>query len=683
MANNLPTDYQTYIHASRYARWIPEKNRRETWEETVDRYINFFKDRSSTKLTSDTLELIKGSIIDLEVMPSMRCLMTAGEALDRDNVAGFNCAYTHIQGKGEVLELEHPKLDQAVQVNLTKPIDWDEGMYVLMCGTGLGFSVERQFITNLPKVGAKLNRRIYLPNNKNYPGVDKEEISRFNSKTNCITVHDSKYGWASALRILIVELYNGNFNVTWDTSGIRPAGAKLKVFGGRASGPAPLVSLFSYVKEIFSKANGRKLTSIECHDITCKVAEVVVVGGVRRSALISLSNLTDDRMRVAKSGNWYDSEPQRALANNSVSYTETPDIHSYLKEMLALYDSKSGERGLFNRNSALKFIPERRKLLGYTEFGTNPCSEIILRSKQFCNLTEVVVRPTDTVDDLKRKVRDATILGTFQSTLTDFVYLSDEWSKNTKEESLLGVSLTGIMDHELMNGSLGVDELKEVLEVLKNVAIETNIKWAKILGVNPSTAITCVKPSGTVSQLVDSASGIHQRYASYYIRRVRNDVKDPVTAFLQDQGVEWEYAITKEGETPSTVIFSFPMRAPTGSIMRDDRTALEQLEIWKLYQVSWCEHKPSITVYVKEEEWPMVINWVYTNFNYISGISFLPHSDHAYLQAPYEDLTEEQYIEMKSKTKAIDWSLLPSYEVDDSTINHREYACAGGACEIL
>jgi len=633
----MMNDYQTYIHKSRYARWRDDLGRREAWEETVDRYCDFFHD----KLDVDRAE-IRDAIIDLEVMPSMRCLMTAGEALERDNVAGYNCSY---------LAVDNIKA-------------FDEAMFILMNGTGVGFSVERQYVQKLPEVAEE-----------------------FHDTDTIITVADSKIGWAKAYREFISLLYSGQIP-KWDVSKVRPAGAKLKTFGGRASGPEPLVDLFEFSIEVFKNAKGRKLTSIECHDLMCKIADIVVVGGVRRSALISLSNLTDDRMRVAKSGQWWDENPQRALANNSVCYTEKPDIGIFMKEWEALYASKSGERGIFSRDASRR-VAERngRRDSGY-DFGTNPCSEIILRSKQFCNLTEVVVRSSDTFEDLKRKVRFATILGTLQSTLTDFRYLSKKWKDNTEEERLLGVSLTGIMDHPVLSGQVGDTiwgdiegkDLPVILRELKEVAVETNKEWAAKLGIQQSTAITCVKPSGTVSQLVDSASGIHPRYSNYYIRTVRTDKKDPLYSFLKEQGVPVEDAIGKEN---STAIFSFPMKAPDGSVMRDDRSAIEQLELWKVYAEHWCEHKPSITVYVKEHEWMKVGAWVYENFDICSGISFLPHSDHTYKQAPYQEIDEATYNDLVSRHPDIQWEELERYEKEDMTTGSQEYACAGGACEIL
>ena len=651
---SLPTDYQSYIHTSRYARWLPEENRRETWEETVQRYQDFFVERTELSV-EDKVEFVEAmaSVFALEVMPSMRTLMTAGKALERDNVAGYNCSYLAVD-------------------NLKA---FDEAMYVLMCGTGVGFSVERQYINLLPELAEE-----------------------FYETDTTITIADSKIGWAKGFRELLSMLVNGQVP-KWDVSKVRPAGAPLKTFGGRASGAQPLVDLFEFSVEIFKNAKGRKLTSIECHDLMCKVADIVVVGGVRRSALISLSNLTDERMRVAKSGNWYekDQNPQRALANNSVAYTERPDMGIFMKEWESLYESKSGERGIFNREAAKRGAALSGRRDTEHDFGTNPCSEIVLRSKQFCNLSEVVVRSEDTFESLKRKVRLATILGTLQSTLTNFRYLSSVWTRNTEEERLLGVSLTGIMDHPVLSGSedsLSYEDLtkwfknpkevytlEHVITELKEVAIETNKEWSEKLGIPQSVAITCVKPSGTVSQLVDSASGIHPRYSDYYIRTVRQDKKDPLADLLISQGFPYEDDVMKPD---STYVFSFPMKAPKGSVMRNDRTAIEQLELWKIYQEAWCEHKPSITVYVKEDEWLEVGAWVYKHFDSVSGVSFLPHSEHSYKQAPYQEISEEDYNRLKeSMPKDVDFTKLVEHEKEDTTIGMKEYACTGGACEIL
>ena len=638
----LPSEYQHFIHLSRYARWRDKLGRRETWEETVNRYISYFQDKYPV-LPASLWESLRTGILDLDVMPSMRCLMTAGTALDRDNVAGYNCSF---------LAFEKPKR-------------FDEMMYILMCGTGVGFSVERQFINKLPEVA-----------------------SEFEETSTTIVVSDSKQGWAKAYRELISLLYAGQIP-KWDMSRVRPAGARLKTFGGRASGPGPLDDLFNFTIETFTNAQGRKLNSIEVHDLACKIADIVVVGGVRRSALISLSNLTDERMRRAKNGTWWDDNSQRGLANNSVCYTERPDIEIFLREWMSLIESKSGERGIFNREGAKKKVTSIGRRDPEFEFGTNPCSEIILRPNQFCNLSEVIVRPDDTLDDLKRKVRLATFLGTLQSTLIDFKYLSPEWKRNTEEEHLLGVSLTGIMDHPVLNNNLGTPAwfskkdmwLPEILHELKEVAIESNKEMAAKLGIEESTSITCVKPSGTVSQLVDSSSGIHPRYSRHYIRTVRADLKDPLCKMMQDLGFPWEPDVTKP---TTTAVFSFPIEAPAASVFRDDRTAIEQLELWKIYQDHWCEHKPSITVYVKNDEWLDVGAWVYRHFDDVSGVSFLPHTDHSYRQAPYQEITEEEYNELiNNMPKEVDWSKLSEYEHEDMTENTKELACTAGACEIL
>ena len=628
MNNYLPTDYQSFIHCSRYARWLDDAGRRETWSETVDRYINNLVGK---KVPEDTADELRMAIMDLSVMPSMRALMTAGPALDRDNTAGYNCSY---------LPVDDPK-------------SFDEAMFILLCGTGVGFSVERQFITKLPEV---------------------PEL--FESDTT-IVVKDSKEGWAKALRQVVALLYSGEVP-KWDVTRVRPAGAKLKTFGGRASGPAPLVDLFNFVIRSFKEAQGRKLSSLECHDIMCKIGEVVVVGGVRRSAMISLSNLSDDRMRHAKSGSWWENNPQRALANNSVSYTEKPDSLSFMREWMALVESGSGERGVFNRQaSKVQAAKNGRRDADY-EFGTNPCSEIILRPYQFCNLTEVVVRATDTIESLERKVRLATILGTIQSSYTKFPYLRKMWQKNTEEERLLGVSLTGIMDNPLMTTKNA--GLEKTLEHLKQIAIDTNAEWAEKLGIQASAAITCVKPSGTVSQLVDSASGIHARHSPYYIRTVRGDIKDPLTQFMKDQGIPNEPDVMKPD---STVVFSFPMKAPDNAVVTSDLTAIEQLEMWLAYQRNWCEHKPSVTINVKKDEWFEVGSFVYKHFDEMSGVSFLPYSEHTYQQAPYQEIGKTEYQELLSlMPSGIDWSKLSEYELEDNTAGSQTLACVG-SCEIV
>lgn len=671
-------DYQRFIALSRYARWLPDKNRRETWPETVARYID------NVVAPVADVEGLHDAILNLDVMPSMRALMTAGKALDRDNTAGYNCSY---------LPVDDPK-------------SFDEAMFILLCGTGVGFSVERQYVSQLPEVPDRL----------------------FESETT-IVVKDSKEGWAKAYRQLLSLLWAGEVP-KWDVSKVRPSGAKLKTFGGRASGPDPLVDLFEFTIGKFRGAVGRKLTSIECHDIMCKIGEIVVVGGVRRSAMISLSDIDDSNLAKAKSifsvdqyslvsetdthfkyaitmkkgqptsptyileiakGNdgeysrhllefekkvgWWLVEPQRALANNSVSYTEKPDAESFMREWLALVESKSGERGVFNRAASQKQAAKNGRRDPDFEFGTNPCSEIILRPYQFCNLTEVVCRADDTLETLKEKVRLATILGTIQSTLTHFPYLRKVWKDNTESERLLGVSLTGIMDCDMLNSN------PDCLPVLKQTAIDTNAEWAEKLCIPASAAITCVKPSGTVSQLVDSASGIHARHSEYYIRTVRGDNKDPLTAFMKSVGIPSEPCAMKPD---TTIVFSFPQKSPDGAVTRNDMTAIEQLELWLTYQREWCEHKPSVTVTVRDHEWVDVGAWVYRHFDEVSGISFLPHSDHSYKQAPYQEVSEREYKDMVSlMPENIDWSGLAEFEKEDATTGTQTMACTGGVCEIV
>ena len=619
--------YQEYIHKSRYARYLPDLKRRETWGETVNRYLNFWGDRG-VKFTDLEKVTLFDTIFSMEVMPSMRALMTAGEALERDNVAGFNCSY----------------------ITIDSPRAFDEMMYILMCGTGVGFSVERQYITNLPNVAE-----------------DFHETETF------IHIADSKIGWAKSYRELVSLLYSGQLP-RWDASRVRPSGSPLKTFGGRASGPEPLIDLFNFTVGIFKGAAGRKLTSLECHDLCCKIAQIVVVGGVRRSALISLSNLTDDRIRRAKHGQWWVDEPQRALSNNSACYTEKPDFEAFLNEWSSLYESRSGERGIFSRPASQKQAAKNGRRDSEYDFGTNPCSEIILRPNQFCNLSEVVVRPDDTVEDLKRKVRHATILGTLQATLTDFRYLRRIWEKNTAEEALLGVSLTGILDNPLM--TLKNKNLPTVLKWLRDEAIETNKEWSKKLNIEQSTAITCVKPSGTVSQLVNSASGIHGRYAPYYIRRVRADSRDPLCTVLDEAGVPSEIDVT----SPTTKVFNFPQKAPKKAVFASEQTGMEQLELWKIYQEYWCEHKPSITVYYRDNEFLAIGDWIYNNFDDVSGISFLPYSDHTYEQAPYEQITKEEYDkQMKDFPTEFNWDI---EEETDTTEGSQTLACVGNSCEI-
>ena len=637
MNNSLPTPYQEFIHKSRYARWKEDQQRRENWGETVARYFDYMqehlKNNHAYTLPSTLRNELENAVLGLEVMPSMRAMMTSGDALDRDNVCGYNCSY----------------------IPVVSPRSFDECMYILMCGTGVGFSVERENVDKLPTIS-----------------------DNFHDSDTVIKVGDSKPGWAKAYRELIALLYAGQVPQI-DVSLVRPAGERLKIMGGRASGPQPLVELFNFTIETFKKARGRKLFPIECHDLMCKVGEIVVVGGVRRSALISLSNLNDDQMAHAKSGMWWENEPQRALANNSVAYKGKPEMGTFMREWVSLYESKSGERGIFNRQAAdIQVGRNERREQGHM-WGTNPCSEIVLRPYQFCNLSEVVVRESDSLDSLKRKVRLSTILGTFQSTLTNFKYLRNIWKKNTEEERLLGVSLTGIMDHAVL--SKNVDS-KRWLEDMKNEAVKVNKKYAEVLGVPQSAAITCVKPSGTVSQLVDAASGIHARHNPHYIRTVRGDNKDPLTQFLIDSGVPAERDVMKP---ESTTVFSFPMESPKGAVTRTEMTAIEQLELWKTYALHWCEHKPSITVSVKEEEWMEVGAWVYENFDVASGVSFLPFSDHTYQQAPYQDIEPDDYLEWKERMTYvnIDWSRLTDFEKEDNTTGSRELACTAGVCEVV
>jgi ribonucleoside-triphosphate reductase len=639
----MMNDYQRFIALSRYARWREEDNRREVWGETVDRYM---QNVVGSKVDWDTYHELHKAILNLEVLPSMRALMTAGVAMNRDNVAAYNCSYL--------------------------PVDdirsFDEAMYILMCGTGVGFSVEEQYVSKLPVVPTKFKRSTRLIRR-----ISNFFRQKFQKSDRVIYVADSKQGWALALRDLVSCLYSGVLP-QWNLNDVRPAGERLKVFGGRASGPAPLDSLFRFVVSIFTNAKGRKLSSLECHDIMCKIGEVVVVGGVRRSALISLSNLSDDRMRGSKNGNWWEDNAQRALANNSACYTERPDLGVFMQEWLSLFQSGSGERGIFNRQASIKQAARNGRRDPDHEFGTNPCSEIILRPYQFCNLSEVVVRSTDTKDTLDTKVRLATILGTIQSTFTDFNYLRPIWRENTEAERLLGVSLTGILDHPTLHTD------KELLNYLREVSIETNAVHAERLGIPISAAITCVKPSGTVSQLADAASGIHPRWAPYYLRTVRGDVKDPMTQFLISQGV-YEPDVMKPKDT---VVFYFPQKAPDTAMVREDLTAVEHLEIWKTLQTDWCEHKPSITVNVKPDEWPEVQAWVWKNFDMCSGVAFLPFSEHTYKQAPYQEITEKEYDEWMAFTpKSIDWTKLSDFEKEDATTGSQEFACTAGVCEVV
>lgn len=627
--------YQQYIHISRYSRWRDDLGRRETWPETVQRYVDFFDKRTEHKFTDVLQGKVKDAILNLRVMPSMRALMTAGEALDRENLAGFNCSYLAINTKRS----------------------FAEALYILMCGTGVGFSCERQEVTKLPAV--------------------PDELA---NTDDTIVVADSKEGWAKAYHALLGHLWNGDIPKV-DYSKVRPAGARLKIFGGRASGPEPLKRLFKFTVDTFQRAKGRKLNSIEVHDLMCMIGEIVVVGGVRRSALISLSNLSDQRMRDAKAGQWWNDNPQRGLANNSVAYTEKPSAEIFMEEWLSLVKSKSGERGIFNRVAAANQASRWGRRRADLSYGCNPCSEIILRDKQLCNLSEVIIREDDTLETLLEKVEIATILGTLQATLTDFKFVSESWARNTAEEALLGVSLTGIMDNPLMSGAKGADTLTGVLNAMRDHARAANAEWAERLGIRPSAAITCVKPSGTVSQLCNTASGIHARHNRNYIRTVRVDKKDPLYMFMKDKGFVTEDDVMRP---ESTAVVSFAMSAPDGAVTRDQVSALQALDLWLLYQREWCEHKPSVTVTVRDEEWLSVGAWVYEHFDEVSGISFLPHSDHTYQQAPYQDLTPAEFAQWQKEnpTPEVDWRDLAKFERTDNTVAMQTLACSAGVCEL-
>ena len=639
MNQYIDNPYENFIAISRYARWMENENRRETWGETVDRYFDFMllnlAEKHNYSPDMKLVEELRQMVFERSVMPSMRSVMTAGPALERDNVAGYNCSFLPADSLRS----------------------FDEAMYILMCGTGVGYSVESVYVDKLPVIN-----------------------EHFEKSDTVIVVGDSKAGWAKALRELLALLWQGQIP-TWDVSQVRPAGARLKTFGGRASGPAPLVNLFEFCVELIQGAAGRKLKPIEAHDIMCKIGEVVVVGGVRRSAMISLSDLNDHDMAKAKAGAWWEYNGQRALANNSVSYTSKPSMSDFITEWKNLYDSQSGERGIYNVAAAQAQAAKNGRRDPSIRYGTNPCSEIILRPYQFCNLSEIIVRENDTKETLHRKVELATILGTWQSTLTDFKYLRKIWKDNTEEERLLGVSITGQFGHELMSGRKGLDKLADILSELKLTAIATNDAEADKIGINRAAAITCVKPSGTVSQLTGVSSGMHPWHNEYYIRTVRGDKKDPLTRFLVDSGVPAEDDVMKPGDT---TVFSFPVKAPKNAVLRKDLTAIEHLETWLVYQRAWCEHKPSITVSVKEDEWMEVGAWVYKHFDEISGISFLPYSDHTYKQAPYQDATKEQYEELLSKMPSeIRWADIAFYELEDNTTGTQDLSCSAGYCEVV
>lgn len=619
-------DYQKTIHITRYARWREEEGRRETWEETVARLVSYYHNQVYELAgKAAPMDELYDAILNLEVMPSMRAMMTAGPALDRCNVAAYNCAYLPIDS----------------------PRSFDEAMYILLCGTGVGYSVEEKYVSQLPRISED-----------------------FEDTGTTIVVGDSKEGWAKAFRELVTLLIAGQVP-RWDVTNVRPAGSRLKTFGGRASGPEPLVRLFEFTVALFRRAAGRRLTPIECHDLVCMIADIVVVGGVRRAALISLSDLDSEAMSTAKSGLWYETAVHRQLANNSAVYEQKPTVSEFLKEWKAIHDSHSGERGIYNRDASRRVVERIGRRDPNHEFGTNPCSEIILRPFQFCNLSEVVVRAGDGLDDLKRKVRLAAILGTIQSTFTNFRYLRKIWQRNTEEERLLGVSLTGVSDNPRLSRGMWLDELKQV-------AIDTNKEWAKRLGIPASAAVTCVKPSGTVSQLVNSASGIHPRHSKYYIRTIRQDAKDPVTKFLLEMGVPAEPDI----RNPAAMVFSFPQRAPKESATRNDLDALSALEQWAYFQEHWCEHKPSVTISVKDDEWMDVAAWCYKHFDVLSGVAFLPFDPNTYPQAPYQEITKEEYEKAVKAMPKLDWSRLSEFEKEDNTTGSQELACTGGLCEI-
>jgi ribonucleoside-diphosphate reductase alpha chain len=635
---NLPTYYQQFIHKSRYARWIESENRREEWDETISRYMAFMSahlmKKHDYKIDNKLYHQLYEAIVKQDIMPSMRCVMTAGKALERDNTAGYNCSY---------LPVDDPK-------------SFDEAMYILMCGTGVGFSVERNYVNKLPEVPEQLFRA--------------EEI---------IIVNDSKEGWAKALRKLLALLWSGEIP-NWDLSRVRPAGSILKTFGGRASGPAPLESLFKFIVMTFKNAKGRKLSSLECHDIMCKVGEVVVSGGVRRSAMISLSNLSDDRMRHAKTGEFYKLQPQRQMSNNSVAYTEKPDMKTFMREWLSLAESGTGERGMFYRGAAQNKAQENGRRDSTWDFGTNPCSEIILRPYQFCNLSEVIVRGDDSIDDISKKVELATILGTFQSTLTNFPYLRKIWQKNTEEERLLGVSMTGILDNSFMSGAKNVSDLKNFLMHLRDVTKEVNKEWAEFLNISPSASITCIKPEGTTSCVAGTSSGLHPRHSKHYIRRVRLDTKDPIGQLMIDAGVPHEPCVMRPD---NTMVFSFPVQSPTSSICQESLGAIRHLELWELYQIYYCDHKPSITISYTDDEFLSIGAWVWDRWNWVSGISFLPKVDHVYEQAPFEEVNSETYSTLlDAMPEEIDWSKLSEYEKEDETKHNHTLACSSGSCEI-
>ncbi len=625
-------DLAEFVYYRTYSRWVEAEDRRETWIETVDRYMSFMAENLKDKLSEKEYTEIRNFILEHKSVPSMRLLQFAGKAARTTNVCAYNCSFIA------------PTLLQ----------DFGEIAYILMCGTGVGFSVEYQTVETLPQIKRQTGTML----------------------TDYI-IEDSKEGWADAIVYGMQTWYDGK-DVRFDYSKIRPAGSRLKTMGGRASGPGPLRDLMDFMRNRILARQGRRLKTIDVHDVICKIGEVVVAGGVRRSALISLSDLDDQEMRNSKIGTFYYHSPQRSMANNSAIYNSKPTPEEFMEEWLALMKSGTGERGIFNRGSLRDQLPARRVELvdeGLNIMGTNPCGEIILQSKQFCNLTEVIARPEDTEATLMEKIRVATILGTYQATLTNFPYLSKDWQQNCRTERLLGVSITGQWDCPAVRESA-------MLQKLKTKAQEVNQEYAKRFGINPSTCITCVKPSGNTSQTTDSSSGLHPRYSPYYLRRVRISATDPLFHMLRDQKVPYYPEVGQTMENATTFVVEFPIKSPDGAICRNDITALEQLEYWKNVKESYTEHNPSVTVYVGEQEWFEVGNWVYKNWDIVGGISFLPRSNHAYALAPYQEITKEEYEAARANFPQLDFSDLVLYEKSDETENKREIACAGGACEL-
>lgn len=621
-----------FVYYRTYSRWMDKENRRETWIETVDRYINFMRENIGSRLDEKEYEELRLAILNQEIMPSMRLMWSAGDAARKTNVCAYNCSF-----------IAPSKLE-----------DFAEIMYLLMCGTGAGFSVESQTVQQLPLIKKQTGEILPI-----------------------YEIKDSKEDWGDSLTAGMKAWYEGK-DIKFDYSKLRLAGERLKTMGGRSSGPEPLRALLDFTRSKILNRQGKRLTNLDVHDIICKIGEVVVMGGVRRSALISLSDLDDEEMRHSKEGQFYLNEPQRQMANNSAVYNQRPTAAEFMEEWLALAKSGTGERGIFNRGGLESQLPERRwKVFAKDSAtaGTNPCGEIILKSKQFCNLTEVVARHEDTAETLLKKTRLATILGTYQSTLTNFPYISKEWKKNCEEERLLGVSLTGQWDSPASRSP-------EIVKKLKMLAIEVNKEYAKKFGINPSTCITCVKPSGTVSQLVDSASGMHTRHAKYYIRRIRISATDPLFQMLKDQKFPYYPEVGQAEGSASTYVLEFPVKAPDGAVTRNSLSALDQLEHWKLIKENFTEHNPSVTISVGNDEWISTANWLYQNWNILGGLSFLPRVDHSYALAPYEEISEEKYYELLAKMPEIDFSEIVVYEKEDSTQGAKELACVAGVCEV-